>query len=223
MTVLLEATLDIKPIAARSLDLFIELYTTNEAPELARHGYELVGAWKRTGGPLNRITQLYRFDSLEEYVRIRAEVRADERFRALVGKYLASPIQLSEVITIGTTPAWFEPGKLSRAIAETPVVPRQYVLAIVQIPMAGTVRAHELLAQNIAHAETAGAFQVVAAYEPLAGQRGELKIIGIFPQGLPPLGYQAGTPDPPNVDQVRAVVPDEEVYYLNPLPYSPLQ
>jgi hypothetical protein len=223
MTVLLEATVDIKPIAARSLDHFIELYTTNEAPELDRHGYELVGAWRRSGGPLNRITHLYRFESLARYVDIRDSVRSDARFLALMPKYLEAPITLTEVITLGSTPAWYDDAKLSKALGESPAEPRQYVLAIVQIPMKGAAKAHELLARNVGHAEDAGGFQMVAAYEPVAGRRGELKVIGIFPMGLPPMAYQAGAPDPPDVEILREVVPEEEVYYLNPLPYSPLQ
>jgi hypothetical protein len=221
LSVLLEASVDIHPIANKSLDLFARLYTTNEAPILEEHGYRLVGAWKRTGGPLNRIVHLYRFDDLQEYAKVRDRVRGDQRFADVIRQYLASPLHIEEVITLGTTPPWVDDAALARSAS--PGSPRQYLQAIVEIPLSGAATAHELLAKNVAAAEAAGGFELITAYEALAGHRGRLTVIGIFPHGVPSLAYQPGAPDPENVDEVRAVIPREEVYYLNPLPYSPLQ
>lgn len=223
MSVFLEASVDIHPIANKSLDLFARMYTSNEAPILDEHGYELVGAWKRTGGPLNRVVHLYRFADLQTYATLREQVRGDERFLQVVQEYLASPLQIDEVITLGTTPPWVDDDALPRALSAAPAAARQYVQAIVQIPMQGAATAHELLAKNVAAAEAAGGFELVTAYESLAGVRGRLTVIGIFPHGTPPLAYQPGAPDPDNVEEVRAVIPHEEVYYLNALPYSPLR
>jgi hypothetical protein len=180
LTVFLEAQIDVRPLTARHLDLFVEMYSSAEAPELDRHGFELVGAWKRTGGSLNHVVHLYRFDSLERYVAIRAAVRADERFAAVVDAYHASPLQLSEVTTLCTATRWSDEEHLGKALVG-PLAARQYVHVTLQVRSNGASTAHALLTNSIRDAEAAGGFQLVAAYEPVVGLRDRLTVVGNQP------------------------------------------
>lgn len=217
MTVVLEATVDVKPIGARSVDLFIDLYNVNETGALKQHGYEVIGAWKRTGGPVNRITHLYRFESLTQYADLRERARPHSTEPS--NAWLEAPITISEVTTLGLTPAWFDDEKLSVALGETPTQPRQYVMVVVQIPVLKLGQAYELIAREVARAEGAGAFQMVVAYQSVHGRVGEHKIIGVLPRDRPDFAYQAGLTDPTGIE----VLQELEIYYLNPLPYSRLQ
>jgi len=61
-----------------------ELYERHFLPATKRHGQRLVGAWKTTVGTYDEITDLYAFENLTEFERIRKNLFQDPE----VQKYL---------------------------------------------------------------------------------------------------------------------------------------
>src|SRR5581483_2022761 len=64
MTVFMEARVNVRPLTNATMDRFVDHYSDVEHPILERNGYDLVGAWKATGGPLGQVIHLYRFDTI---------------------------------------------------------------------------------------------------------------------------------------------------------------
>jgi len=113
--------------------------------------------------------------------------------------------------------------RLQAALATPADGPRQYMQAVLQLTSGGEPRAYELIEKLADTLEASGAIQLVTAYQTRTGKRGELTDIWLAPGGVPPLAYAPGDPLAELVGPLREVAPEESIYYLNPLPYSPLQ
>ena len=113
--------------------------------------------------------------------------------------------------------------RLERALAERPEKPRQYGQAVLQLTLTGQAPAVELLGRLADEVEQSDALRLVTAYQPVVGPRSELTDLWLLPQGMPPLDYEPADPLAHLVDPLREFAPEESFYWLNPLPYSPLQ
>ena len=113
--------------------------------------------------------------------------------------------------------------RIERALAERPERPRQYMQAQLLVNSGGQIAFYDAV-RRLAEATDSGDYlNLVAAYETTIGQRGEMTDIWVMPGGLRSFAYRAGDPLAEIIADLRAVAPEEATYYLNPLPYSPLQ
>ena len=81
--------------------------------------------------------------------------------------------------------------------------------------------AYELLGK-LADTIDSEAGGLVTAYQATTGPRDQLTDIWAF-ESMPDLSYRPGDPLGELVAPLREFAPEESIYYLNPLPGSPLQ
>ena len=63
MAVLLEVRHRIKPITNTAFDLFVDFYSDTVVPAMERHGIDLIGGWKVTGGEMGWDLSIHRYES----------------------------------------------------------------------------------------------------------------------------------------------------------------
>ena len=64
MAVFLEVRHRIKPITNTAFDLFVDFYADTVMPAMDRHGIDLFGAWKVTGGEMGWDLSIHRYESM---------------------------------------------------------------------------------------------------------------------------------------------------------------
>lgn len=224
MAVYLEAVHTVRPLTSRVFDRYVELYGELVVPKFAEHGLELLGAWKRTGGTMGQDLLLLRFDSLGDMERAMASVMTDPALQTVLPEQLEKAgVVLGETTKTALGVPYATEKRLEAALADRPASPRQYVQAILQLAPGGQPKAYDLIGQLADRMEGAGAGKLATAYETQFGQRGELTDIWALNGGVGDLSYRPGDPLGDLSGPLREVAPEESIYYLNPLPYSPLQ
>jgi hypothetical protein len=222
MTILIEGSHTVKPLTTAAFNDYVDFYGNEIVPAMERHGFDLLGAWKCSGGPLGRDIVLTRFSSVAEYERASASLAGDPKIgRAL--ETLFKSVQLVETTKLARPLPYATEQRLERALAERPEAPRQYGQAILGLTLDGQARALEVLGEMTDFAEAEGMLQLATAYETLVGPRPQLTDLWILPGGAPLLEFSREDPFARFVEPLRECAPEEEIYWLNPLPYSPLQ
>lgn len=224
MTVFLEAVHTIKPLTGEAFDRFVDFYTNAVVPAMERSGFDLIGAWKRTGGAMNQDVVLIRFENMAAYEKAAASLQSDaglQRGLALLG----SGVQLAETVKAVTPVPYATEARLEKALEQRPAKPRQYMQAVLQVTMGGAPKAYDLIGKLADAVESGGFMRLATAYTTTIGQRGELTDIWAMTNGISNFDYRRAGPSPLGglIEDLRSVAPEESIYYLNPLPYSKLQ
>lgn len=228
--IVVESLVTVRPATQAAFTRFADEYNAVEKPWLLQSGIDLVGVWKLTGGVANQLLAIYGFESLtamEEAGRAQRAGRPDG--------------------TSGATPnpapmyGWIDdPGfryqRLVRTVApftsldrldalrhDPPGAPRQYVELKHRILWGRHAQAHDLIKQQVEEWEAAGLFQLVLAFDNLFGEHGEFTTIGFLPDGIGSLDYLSEKPESPVAERLSQVTTDQRTFFLNPLPFSPLQ
>lgn len=223
MTVFLQAIHTIRPIGGAIFDRWVDVYSNAVVPAMQRNGWDIIGGWKRSTGTLQQDLLLVRFDSLADFERASASLRKDREMGASVGAVMAE-MQIGEEITLATAVPYATEQRLAKALAEKPERPRQYLQATLQVRLGGQAVAYDAIGAIADRMEQAAVLQLVTAYEATTGVRGTLHDIWVLPRGMGDLGYRRSGAGLGEIEtKLRAVAPEEEITYLNPLPYSPLQ
>ena len=222
MTIFAEAVHTVKPLTNTAFDAYVAWYGEFVIPALRRNGFDVVGAWKRTGGPMGQDVLLTRFENAAAYEKAGASLRGDAAFLAGVDK-MAGQFELQESVKMAAPVPYATEQRLEKALAERPAAPRQYMQAVLQMRLGAQPKFYDTLQKLADLTDQSEAFRLVTAYETTIGQRGEATDIWVMPNGILPLAYTPGDPLAGLVADLRKAAPDESTYYLNPLPYSPLQ
>ena len=223
MAVLLEVRHRIKPITNTAFDLFVDFYADTVVPAMDRHGIDLIGAWKMTGGEMGWDLSIHRYESMAHAEECLASLGQDRALWSAVDK-LRGEMEIEEVTKFANTVSYGTDERLQAALDASPEQPRQYMLAVLQTAGGGILPAIDAISGLADTMESAGALQLVSAYASRIGRTGELTDLWILPQG--PSGmmeYRAGDPLKDIIGPLREHAPEEELYFLNPLPYSKLQ
>ena len=223
MTILLEAVHRIRPITNTAFDRYVDFYGNVALPTMQRHGWDVLGAWKRTGGPMNEDVLLVRFESQAAFEQATRSLFKDTSMAEASGKLRADGITVEESAKLALFAPYAKEQRLEAALAEKPDAPRQYMQAILNLRLGGEAEAFRLLGQMIETIEPSGRIRLTTAYLTSIGKRGELTDLWIMPEGMPSLAYRPGDPLAEIIGPLRAHAPEESIFYLNPLPYSPLQ
>lgn len=222
MTVFVQAIHTIRPIGAATFDRWVDIYSHAVVPALLRHGFDILGGWKRSTGTLQQDLLLTRFAGMADYERAGASLRKDRAMGEQLGALLAE-MQIGEEVTIAAPVPYATEQRLERALKEKPESPRQYLQATLQVHLGRQAVAYDLIGALADRFEGAGALQLVTAYEGITGVRGTVHDLWIMPRGVGNLGYRPGGGLGELETKLREVAPEEQITYLNPLPYSPLQ
>ena len=224
MAVLLEVRHRIKPITNTAFDLFVDFYADTVVPAMERHGIELIGAWKMTGGEMGWDISIHRYDSMAHAEECLASLGQDRALWGAVEK-LRGEVEIEEVTKFANTVSYGTEARLNTALGSSdPAEPRQYMLAVLQTAGGGLLPAIDAIGGLADSMEQAGALNLVTAYASRIGRTGELTDLWIMPggpQGM--LDYRAGDPLKDIIGPLREHAPEESITFLNPLPYSKLQ
>lgn len=224
MAVLLEVRHRIKPITNTAFDLFVDFYADTVVPAMDRHGIDLIGAWKMTGGEMGWDISIQRYDSMAHAEECLASLGQDQALWSAV-ETLRGEVEIEEVTKFANTVSYGTEERLNAALGSSdPTQPRQYMLAVLQTAGGGLLPAIDIIGGLADTMEQAGALNLVTAYASRIGRSGELTDLWIMPggaQGM--LDYRAGDPLKDIIAPLREHAPEEELYFLNPLPYSKLQ
>jgi hypothetical protein len=223
MTVYVQAIHTVRPLRRDYFDRWVEWYANEALPRMASHGFEVVGAWKRSTGRGNQDLLLTRFESLAAYEKASAAMFGDREFGRGIGGLFREGIQIEEEITIGNPVPYSDEARLEAAMAERPPAPRQYLQTHLPVTLGRSPKAYQIIAELAPRIEAAGIRRLVLAYEAASGLRGVLNGFWVFPGATTDLSYQPANGPNDLVNALREIAPDEEFTYLNPLPFSPLQ
>ena len=222
MTILVEARHSIRPITSAAFNAYVDFYGNDVIPAMRRHGFEMVGAWKRSGGGMGQDLALYRFASLADYERANASLASDTALAPIIEKLLEC-VEMAETTKIGAPLGEAAERGLERALRDQPKGPRHYGQVLTKVIFSGQSRALDLLEEIALFGAEKGLGSVVASYSTTIGPGPEATQIWLLPEGASPLTYRRDDPFAVLVDALREVAPEEERYGLSPLPYSPLQ
>lgn len=222
MTVYVEACHTVKPLTNTAFDRYVAWYGEYVIPAMKRSGFGLLGAWKRTGGPMGQDVLLIRFDDMNAYQEAGIALRKDAAF--LKGyPLMAGQFEVTESTKLCAPVPYATEERIEKALAERPDKPRQYMQAQLYLRPGTQLKFYDAVRRLVEVTDAGDYMSLVAAYETLVGQRGEATDIWVMPGGLRSFAYRAGDPLAEIIADLRAAAPDESIYYLNPLPYSPLQ
>lgn len=223
MTVLLEVRHRIKPITNTAFDLFVDFYADTVVPAMDRHGIDLIGGWKMTGGEMGWDVSIQRYESMAHAEECLASLGQDTTLWSAVEK-LRGEIEIEEVTKFAHRVSYGTEERLQAALDAKPDQPRQYMLAVLQTAGGGLLPAIEQIGGLVDTMDSVGALQLVTAYASRIGRSGELTDLWIMPAGASGMmEYQAGDPLKDVIGPLRENAPEESIYFLNPLPYSKLQ
>lgn len=220
--VYLEAVHRILPLTTAAYRTYVEYYADTVLPAMRRHGMEMLGAWKRSGGPHGHDVMLFRFDSMDAYDRAAIALRADPemaRGRAAV----ATAFEIAETKKLVRPVSYGTADRLERTLAERPESPRFYLHAIVSVKPGRMAAACELISELADYTEARGWARIAAAYETLVGPANELTDLWVMSAPAPNISYRTTDPLAKWMEPLRDLAPDETSYYLSPLPFSPMQ
>lgn len=223
MAVFLEVRHRITPITNTAFDLFVDFYADTVMPAMERHGIDLFGAWKVTGGEMGWDLSIHRYESMAHAEECLNSLGQDTALWSAVDK-LRGEIEIEEVTKFANTVSYGTEERLQAALDANPDQPRQYLLAVLQTATGGLLPAIKTIGGLVDTLEGAGAMQLATAYASRIGRTGELTDLWIMPHG--PGGmmeYRAGDALKDIVGPLREHAPEEAIYFLNPLPYSKLQ
>ncbi|MDE2986872.1 MAG: NIPSNAP family protein [Chloroflexota bacterium] len=223
MAVFLEVRHRIKPITNTAFDLFVDFYSDTVVPAMDRHGIDLIGGWKVTGGEMGWDLSIHRYESMAHAEECLNSLGQDKALWSAVDK-LRGEIEIEEITKFANTVSYGTEERLQAALDANPDQPRQYMLAVLQTATGGLLPAIKTIGSLVDTLEGAGAMQLATAYASRIGRTGELTDLWIMPHG--PSGmmeYRAGDALKDIVGPLREHAPDEDIYFLNPLPYSKLQ
>ncbi|MYA01157.1 MAG: hypothetical protein F4038_11890 [Chloroflexi bacterium] len=223
MAVFLEVRHRIKPITNTAFDLFVDFYSDTVVPAMDRHGIDLIGGWKVTGGEMGWDLSIHRYESMAHAEECLNSLGQDKALWSAVDK-LRGEIEIEEITKFANTVSYGTEERLQAALDANPDQPRQYLLAVLQTATGGLLPAIKTIGSLVDTLEGAGAMQLATAYASRIGRTGELTDLWIMPHG--PSGmmeYRAGDALKDIVGPLREHAPDEDIYFLNPLPYSKLQ
>jgi len=222
MPIFIEAVHTVKPLTNTAFDAYVDWYGEVIMPALRRNGYDVLGAWKRTGGPMGQDVLLTRFEDAAHYDQAGKSLRADKAMASAMAT-MAGRFSLTESAKMAVPVPYATDQRLDTALAARPETPRQYLQAVLNIRMGGQPKCYEIVGKLADIIEDGNVVNLVTAYETTVGQRGEVTDIWAMPAGPAGLGYQPGDPLADIMRELRDVAPEESTYFLNPLPYSPLQ
>ncbi|MCC7365479.1 MAG: NIPSNAP family protein [Dehalococcoidia bacterium] len=220
MPVIVEAIHVIKPITNTIFDRWVEWYGNEIIPAMERNGFDVLGAFKKSTGPMGEDMLLMRFENMAAYEAAGLSLRNDAKFVAAVSA--RKEWTISERAKTANIVPYATEQRLERMLAK-PEKPRQYMQATLQVSLGGQPKAYELIGKLADLIDGSGRMALATAYETAIGQRGELTDIWAYFDGMPDLSYRPGDPIAELTAELRKVAPEESITYLNPLPYSKLQ
>ena len=222
MVVLVEAVHTVKPLTNTAFASWVEWYGNDVIPAMERSGYDILGAWKRSTGPMGEDQLLLRFETMNDYERAGVSLRQDPAFLKSIAS-IASRWTVTERAKTATFVPYATEQRLERALAERPGKPRAYMMAVLQMVTGGQPAAYEAIGKLAGMLDESPSMRLVTAYETAIGQRGELTDIWVCNNGVPDFSFTTNDPLGELISGLRKVAPEESINILHPLPYSRLQ
>ena len=224
LSVVVETSLTVRPIGI--MNRFVETYASDVLPLHAKHGFDLLGGWSRAGGTGQQVVHLHRFDDLAAYERARASIAGDAAVAAMVEDH-AREVSVTESIVLGETTAYATDARLKQGRVREGDAPLTYIQRVSRARFPHRPEVARLLARIVDAVEASNAISLVTAYQAVTGRTSDVTDLFVLPKGegaLPEANADERALEGGVVaERFHALLEDEIVYRLRPLPYSPLQ
>ncbi len=213
MEIFVEAVHRVTPFRPEVFDRWVRFYDETAVPAMRRHGYDLIGAWRRATGAAGEDVVLIHFESLAAFEQASSRLTGDEAIAAgmLRLREEMPDFGVSEVVKLANPAPGIE------TVREAPPGDRHLYLQV--RTRGGSVPALiEKLSPGGARTQAGAARTLVTAYQTRIGIRAEVTSIWMLPGGavgelpLTALGVFGGE-----------LANDEQIDLMVPLSYSPLR
>ena len=223
MSVLIETALTVRPIGI--FDRFLDIFANEALGLTKRHGFDLIGAWRRSAGTAQQVLHVHRFDSLAAYEQARASIQRDPARLGLPEKFGAE-MSIAEVSSVGAPTPYATEARLENALSQA-APPLGYLQRISRVHFPHREEVVELVGKIVDAVEATGAISLVTAYEATIGRSSDVSDLFLLPKGEAALSEanaaERAIDGGAVADRFHALLEDELVYMLQPLAYSPLQ
>jgi hypothetical protein len=233
MSSIVEITHHIRPLTPTMFDRYVDVHRERALPFFERHGWDLLGVWKWSTGPMGRYLTLLRVENIESIIGSLgtesiigspdAGSSDDGVLTGLVAAIEGSGLTVSETVKVAEVVPFATATRLEETLESSVAAdsPRQYMIARLGVTATGRALAYELIAELADTFGARGRMRLVTAYQTDLGTTEELTDLWVMDR-LGDLSYRPSSPST-LVDRLRTVAPDESIDYLNPLPHSPLR
>ena len=223
MGVLSEVTHIISPLSESAFDNFVEIYGELAIPAMERHGYEILGGWKWSSGRIGNSLLLIRFESQTERQKAEDSLLGDTvLINKLRQKLEAADVLIHEEIKFATSLPNGTEERLKLAFELSNLkTPRQFWLTRSFISFGKSGVVHDLLNESADQVESASDSRLIHAYQTLVGKRGEISHLWASPKRE--LDYSVPRSEPGALASLKENISEEDLIFLNALPFSKLQ
>lgn len=221
MTIFIEGRLTVRP--GHAFSRFVDEFAALEHPMLVRSGVDVIGGWRRIGGPSEQLVNVYGFKGIAAMEDVGKVMLADADYKKLATAYGWVGGSNFRYRRTMHAPLPFAPLGGLADLREPAAERRQYVELRQRVLFGCEERAQELIARQLGVWEAAGALRRALAYRTLHGEYGELTVIGMLPGGRGSFEELAAKADQSVAAELAGIVTEESAFLLDPLPYSSLQ
>jgi hypothetical protein len=217
----LEETYDMNPATPVVRDQFIALAAEEIIPAYTEYGARLVAAWTCNAVRWGQITQMLEFDNFTAYDHY-CDALANSQSWSDTYKKLETLAPERQHRLLESLVPNFVP-VLQKAIqdsADTPL--QQYMLATLEVAP-GMM---DMMRQGLSEVADSGSLPIAMSWRVLSGKQNT--VIDLWKSSLQRTGFQtqadfsAGGIDADWFANLRILAPEEKIFFVDPLPYSPL-
>lgn len=221
MPVIMEAEHILGDATPATFAKYVEVYGETAIVAMNDVGYNLLGAWRQTTGPLGRDLLLSSAASLAEMEARGPKLFQHEALKEGLPRLMGMGFTIDEVAKNAMTLPFADERRLEQGIAAPGAAPRCYRLIRRRVGFAGMAAAIKALSDLADGLEAAASWQLYTAYQTTTGDRREISEMWIteeitrdwYPQAAPAQALAA----------LDAVTLQASVHLLDPLPYSRAQ
>jgi len=217
----LEETYDMNPATPVVRDQFIALAAEEIIPAYSEFGARLVAAWTCNAVRWGQITQMLEFDNFTTYDQYREAMASSKSWPDISNKLEALAPERQHRLLESLVPN-FVP-VLQRAIQDSTDTPlQQYMLATLEVAP-GMM---DMMRQGLSEVADSGSLPIAMSWRVLSGKQNV--VIDLWKSSLQRPGFQtqenfaAGGIDADWFANLRILAPEENIVFVDPLPYSPL-
>ena len=178
MSVLIETALTVRPIGI--FDRFVDIFANEALGLTKRHGFDLIGAWRRSAGTAQQVLHVHRFDSLAAYEQARASIQRDPARLGLPEKFGAE-MSIAEVSSVGAPTPYATEARLENALSQA-APPLGYLQRISRVHFPHREEVVELVGKIVDAVEATGAISLVTAYEATIGRSSDVSDLFLLPR-----------------------------------------
>lgn len=218
MTIIMEAEHILGDSTPAAFAKYVEVYGETAIRAMNDVGFNLLGAWRQTTGPLGRDLLLSSTESMAAMEALGPKLFQHDALVEGLPRLMGLGFTLDEIAKNAVTLACADDRRLRQGVSDPDAAPRCYRLIRRRVGFAGMQAASDAIAELADGLEAAGSWKLFTAYQTTTGDRGEISEMWIAPD-ITREWYPPAAPAEP-LAALDAVTRQVSMHILDPLPYS---